>query len=168
MDTNEINQIYNEYSPQNIHHNLSIDGHKLCSISGVKLDWIHNELLQDNYTISNYQKDNNCIYVNWNKKTKALNRKVAKREKVYVIKALQGVKFSDYVDSSKNVYAVHVEKYRNWLKEKFKIDETIKNELLRLVNMFKNNGELILICWCAPELCHGNVIKDTIIDLCHK
>lgn len=61
-----------------------------------------------------------------------------------------------------------VEKYRNWLKEKFKIDETIKNELLRLVNMFKNNGELILICWCAPELCHGNVIKDTIIDLCHK
>jgi len=28
-----------------------------------------------------------------------------------------------------------------------------------------NTGQLDLICWCAPEPCHGDIIRDLILDM---
>jgi hypothetical protein len=34
-----------------------------------------------------------------------------------------------------------------------------KRELIRLNRVLKAYGKLVLICWCAPDACHGDVIK---------
>lgn len=36
-----------------------------------------------------------------------------------------------------------------------------RRELARLVEIARNN-DLVLLCWCAPEKCHGDVIKEMI------
>ena len=36
----------------------------------------------------------------------------------------------------------------------------ITRECDRLRELHRKHGELILVCWCAPRLCHGNIIKD--------
>lgn len=32
-------------------------------------------------------------------------------------------------------------------------------EVRRLYNQWQRDGELTLVCWCAPKPCHGDVIK---------
>lgn len=45
-----------------------------------------------------------------------------------------------------------VEKYRHWLWEQIKSDPNTKQELLAL-EQYDN-----LVCFCAPQACHGDVI----------
>ena len=49
-----------------------------------------------------------------------------------------------------------------WLKEKLKTENEVKAEFDRLVKIYKNTNELILICFCAPKPCHGLQIKKMI------
>jgi hypothetical protein len=54
-------------------------------------------------------------------------------------------------------------RYRKWIYEAIKNkDEKVVNELKRLLKMLKENGKLILICWCAPLSCHGDVIAEVL------
>lgn len=54
-------------------------------------------------------------------------------------------------------------KYRVWLADKIKSnDQTVCNELNRLVHILQDKGELNLLCFCKPQPCHGDVIKDII------
>ena len=70
-----------------------------------------------------------------------------------------------------------IEKYRSWLRSQYRkgrehkqagmIDSRpalIYDELLRLVELSKQ-GDLVLICWCHPQRCHGDVIRDAIIGI---
>ena len=43
-------------------------------------------------------------------------------------------------------------KYENYIRNKLKENPSLENELKELKN--KNLG-----CWCAPEPCHGNILK---------
>jgi hypothetical protein len=36
----------------------------------------------------------------------------------------------------------------------------ITKECDRLRELHRKHGELILVCWCAPRLCHGDIIKE--------
>lgn len=70
-----------------------------------------------------------------------------------------------YVVASREVA---VESYRGWLRDKWRENGPERAELERLVRKYKVNGELVLICWCHPEACHGDVLKDVIETLAGK
>lgn len=53
-----------------------------------------------------------------------------------------------------------VSKYRAWL-EGHRNDADVKAELLKLYGMAQR-GPLELICWCAPQSCHADVIKEAL------
>lgn len=57
-----------------------------------------------------------------------------------------------------------VDKYRDWLREQYKANPAVRKELLRLIAIYETTSELILICWCAPLKCHGDVLKRIIED----
>jgi len=55
-----------------------------------------------------------------------------------------------------------VAQYTQWLNDKIeKRDKAICAELNRLYKLAKN-GDLNIVCWCAPCACHGDVIKGVI------
>ena len=52
-----------------------------------------------------------------------------------------------------------VAKYDDWLTDKInRQDPEIINELTRLYYIAEK-GELNLICFCSPKLCHGEIIR---------
>lgn len=55
-----------------------------------------------------------------------------------------------------------VEKYRQWLwreSNKNNRDNPIWKELEALVKKHRLWGDITLVCWCAPQECHGDVLK---------
>lgn len=57
-----------------------------------------------------------------------------------------------------------IELYRIWLRQHIdKSDPTVCNELNRLVAIAQQ-GELKLQCFCAPLPCHGDVIKQVLLE----
>jgi hypothetical protein len=53
-----------------------------------------------------------------------------------------------------------IENYKYWLFNSYK-NKTAPSykELIRLLNLYKENKNLKLVCWCAPKVCHGDIIK---------
>ena len=52
-----------------------------------------------------------------------------------------------------------IEKYRKWLWGKMQGNTDQMAELRRMVAKLNLEGKLVLICWCKPEACHGDIIK---------
>lgn len=50
-------------------------------------------------------------------------------------------------------------RYEYWLREQLKTDTPQRREIERLTDYAEG---LVLACWCAPEPCHGEVIKKVI------
>jgi hypothetical protein len=55
-----------------------------------------------------------------------------------------------------------IAKYKAWFEES--CDACMLNEFENLV-VKARQGDLNLVCWCAPQSCHGNVLKAAIEDL---
>jgi len=56
--------------------------------------------------------------------------------------------------------------YRSWLLKKIREDDkAVCDELRRLRRLLEQNGKLTLVCWCAPKLCHAEVIKEILLKL---
>tara|TARA_R100000541_G_scaffold28346_1_gene37656 strand:+ start:10710 stop:11000 length:291 start_codon:yes stop_codon:yes gene_type:complete len=56
--------------------------------------------------------------------------------------------------------------YDGWFHAKVRNnDPIIMAELIRLDKIHKSTGNLILGCYCAPKLCHGETIK-SFLGLC--
>ncbi|HEX7467135.1 MAG TPA: DUF4326 domain-containing protein [Methanobacterium sp.] len=55
-----------------------------------------------------------------------------------------------------------VEKFRKLL-ESLPEDSPQWKEIRRLQKIYEEKGELILICWCDPLPCHGEIIKSAIL-----
>ena len=54
-----------------------------------------------------------------------------------------------------------IHRYRNWFAMKVKSqDSVVMAELRRLYRIHRDAGDLVLGCFCAPQACHGDVIKD--------
>lgn len=57
-----------------------------------------------------------------------------------------------------------ISKYADWLDDKyFKYSSAARGQIELLARQYLHNGALDLYCWCAPEKCHAEVIRDTII-----
>lgn len=100
-----------------------------------------------------------------------MNRKVYKGDGIYIGRNMPGLKGSVLGNPFKlgrdgNREEV-IEKYLKWLRWQYVVGGAVKQELLRLVELSKV-GDLVLICWCHPEACHGDVLKDVIQKLASR
>lgn len=59
-----------------------------------------------------------------------------------------------------------IELYREWIEHTMKHDpeSAASKEFDRIVHMYIANGSIDLVCWCAPQACHADVIKDLLQD----
>lgn len=59
-----------------------------------------------------------------------------------------------------------IAKYRRWLWLQMDIDAGPGNqvmvELHRLTDLYDTGKPLVLVCWCAPRPCHGDVLSNAI------
>lgn len=53
-------------------------------------------------------------------------------------------------------------RYKTWLWEQMKTETGARRELYRLAEINRQQVNLYLACWCAPESCHGDIIKAAI------
>ena len=58
-----------------------------------------------------------------------------------------------------------VDKYRHWLRQQYKKDGEVKNLLRKLARQVIERRTLNLVCWCAPHLCHAEVIRDALVGI---
>lgn len=57
--------------------------------------------------------------------------------------------------------------YRKYANEQMKIKGKFFNKVQELVNMLKNNqyDKIYLVCFCKPHDCHGDIIKEIVLQL---
>ena len=53
-----------------------------------------------------------------------------------------------------------IARYEVWMLEQAESKTGIYEELIRLAKFMCQGEDIILICACAPLICHGNVIKE--------
>jgi hypothetical protein len=58
-----------------------------------------------------------------------------------------------------------VERYRIWLRQQWQIGGAVKEALLELARVYRERDELTLICWCAPQQCHAEVIREAVLGI---
>lgn len=57
-----------------------------------------------------------------------------------------------------------VEKYAGWLDEQLGVpDSKAARKFAALVKALRRTGSITLLCWCAPERCHAEVIRDRLL-----
>jgi hypothetical protein len=61
-----------------------------------------------------------------------------------------------------------VDRYRDWLREQWRTGGPAKDELIRLAHIYRDTGQLTLMCWCHPLRCHGDVLADVIPQVAAK
>lgn len=59
-----------------------------------------------------------------------------------------------------------VDKFKKYLKS-FPENSLQWKEIRRLQNLYEDDVELTLLCWCDPLPCHGEVIRSAILDDIH-
>lgn len=57
-----------------------------------------------------------------------------------------------------------IEQYEKWITEKLENDEKTIKEFNRLLEKYKSDGKLTLLCWCSPKKCHADVIKKILME----
>ena len=60
-----------------------------------------------------------------------------------------------------------IELYRGWLKAEYAKRGAVYAEIQRLVALAMQ-GDLVLVCWCAPEPCHGDIVKRVVEHLVER
>lgn len=55
-----------------------------------------------------------------------------------------------------------IAQYKEWLKDEYQRNSSIRKMLRAMAD---TQEDLILICWCAPKPCHGDVIKDAVLSI---
>jgi len=58
--------------------------------------------------------------------------------------------------------------YREWLLTKLETTNPTQKAFMILVENYMRTGELTLICWCSPLECHGEVIREFILEVTLK
>lgn len=58
-----------------------------------------------------------------------------------------------------------IEKYEKYFNLEMKSNEKFRSEVNDLVQQYLKTGNLVLICWCKPMLCHGDIIAKKIEEL---
>lgn len=74
-----------------------------------------------------------------------------------------------------NPFSVHeygrkdcIELYREWLRDQWQDHGPARQALMQLAQRYKAEKKLTLVCWCAPERCHGEIVKEAICGIIKK
>ena len=67
---------------------------------------------------------------------------------------------------SKTTLDMVIQKYREWLKERLLTVNPTSKAFNIVLDDYRKNGTTTLICFCAPNRCHGEVIRDLILAAC--
>lgn len=67
--------------------------------------------------------------------------------------------------SSEDEREISVRKYYHYLREEFKKKEEVYQELIKIVEKLKSGKDVYLVCYCAPMLCHGDVIANAVMGI---
>ena len=54
--------------------------------------------------------------------------------------------------------------YRHWLLKQLESDNPQSKEIERLKALYDEGQDLTLLCWCSPLPCHGDVIKEILME----
>ena len=55
-----------------------------------------------------------------------------------------------------------LEKYRAWLLNRLAEPSSFQSHDMSFLVRAARQGDLVLICWCAPKRCHADVIREEI------
>lgn len=55
-----------------------------------------------------------------------------------------------------------IDQYRRWLWNQMQSDTSAMREVDRLARLHRSSVDIKLGCWCAPQPCHGDVVKRAI------
>ena len=58
-----------------------------------------------------------------------------------------------------------VDKYRVWLRAQYRQDSAVRRALHTLARHYLTDSTLTLVCWCAPQACHAEVIRDAVLGI---
>ena len=74
------------------------------------------------------------------------------------------IKSSKYENIIVSTRREAIRRYSGWLEEQPE-DSEAKKMFNRLVQKYKDEGKLTLICWCVPHDCHGHILADMIEEI---
>ncbi len=57
-----------------------------------------------------------------------------------------------------------MDNYRNWLKEQIDDKNKIVTNVLNDIWKRNKKGDVNLVCFCKPKSCHGDIIKEIILN----
>lgn len=58
-----------------------------------------------------------------------------------------------------------IEKYKVWLRTQYRKGGAVKIELDMLARKVKAGQDIVLVCWCYPQRCHAEFIREAIEKL---
>jgi hypothetical protein len=58
-----------------------------------------------------------------------------------------------------------IARYRIWLRQQWQRQGEVHAALLQLARRYHERGELTLACWCAPQRCHAEVIREAVLGI---
>lgn len=61
-----------------------------------------------------------------------------------------------------------IEKYRQWLRAEYRKDGAVRAYLHMLAVKERHNEKIVLGCWCAPQACHAEFIREAILKIVEK
>jgi len=58
-----------------------------------------------------------------------------------------------------------LDKYRHWLDVRLAISDSEQSDEIHKLSLIAANEDMELVCWCAPKLCHADVIKEKLLQM---
>src|SRR5215471_16314192 len=58
-----------------------------------------------------------------------------------------------------------IARYRLWLRQQWQRHSEVHAALLQLARQYHEQGALTLVCWCAPQRCHAEVIREAVLGI---
>jgi hypothetical protein len=58
-----------------------------------------------------------------------------------------------------------IARYRIWLRQQWQQHGEVHAALLELARAYQERDELTLLCWCAPQRCHAEVIREAVLGI---
>ena len=65
----------------------------------------------------------------------------------------------------KNSRAMVIQQYREWLKDRLLTVNPTSKAFKILLDDYQKNGTLTMRCFCVPLQCHGEVIREFILEV---
>lgn len=65
-----------------------------------------------------------------------------------------------FILNAKTSRAKAIEQYREWLLKRLETSNPTSKAFMALVEHYRREGIMTLICWCSPLACHAEIIRE--------